>query len=321
MVRPLLFCNIGWMRAYQGQTATDKIIGGGRYVQIEKRGHEVCNFVDARGTMFGYVQPVGTHLKLEKLAASKDDDRLAGVDVVITAHRPQGDTVIVGWYRNATVYREPQPLTKPTALHKKNGVDSFRFTARAQDTKLLHPDDRTEVVPRGKGGMGQSNVWYADKASTSWLARVRRLLDSGKTAGPRKGKRPPPDVFKNAEVEAAGMAKVWEHYEARGYDLEDVSKANLGWDLEATSGKLTLRIEVKGLSGKVANIELTPHEYTAFLAHALDYRLCIVTSALTAPALAVCAFNLVSDGWVVESGSNLRSVAVKERIAAQVTLA
>lgn len=60
MPHPLLFCNIGWMREYQGQTATDKIIGGGRYVQIEKRGHEVCNFVVARGRMFGYVHARGT---------------------------------------------------------------------------------------------------------------------------------------------------------------------------------------------------------------------------------------------------------------------
>lgn len=320
MARPLLFCNIGWMRDYQGQTATDQIIGGGRYVQIERRGHEVCNFVDARGTRFGYVQPVGGHIKLERLGASSDADQLAGVDVVLTAHRPHGDTVIVGWYRNATVYRDLQSLTKPTALHKRNGVGSFRFKTRAQDAKLLHPDDRSEVVPRGKGGMGQSNVWYAEKASGAWLARVRRLLDGGKAAGPTKGKRPPPDVFKNAQVEAAAMARVWQHYVARDYKLDDVSKANRGWDLEATSGKLTLRIEVKGLSGKVANIELTPHEYKAFQKNALDYRLCIVTNALTAPALAVCAFNLVSDSWTVEAGSSLRRVTIKERTAAQVTL-
>lgn len=320
MARPLLFCNTGWMRDYQGQTATDKIIGGGRYVRIEKRGHEVCNFVDARGTMFGYVQPVGTHIKLEKLGAAKDDDELAGVDVVITAHRPGGDTVIVGWYRNATVYRDLQSLTKPTPLHKKNGVDSFRFMARAPDVKLLNPDDRSEVVPRGKGGIGQSNVWYADKASASWLARVRRLLDGGKAVGPRKGKRPLPDVFKNAQVEAAAMAHVWQYYEQRGYDLQDVSKENRGWDLEATSGNLTLRIEVKGLSGKAASVELTPNEYTAFLANALDYRLCIVTGSLVGPALSVCSINLASNSWIVEDGSALCRIAIKERVAAQVSL-
>lgn len=320
MPRPLLFCNIGWMREYQGQTATDKIIGGGRYVQIQKRGHEVCNFVVARGRMFGYVQPVGSHIKLEKLGATKGAAKLMGVDVVVTAHRPGGNTVIVGWYRNATIYRDPQPLTTATALHKKNGIDSFRYEAQAQDVRLLTPDHRTIVVPRGKGGMGQSNVWYADKASAPWLARVRRLIDEGNTAGHRNGKRPPPDAFRNAQVETVAMAHVWRHYEARGYELNDVSKENRGWDLEATSGSLTLRIEVKGLSGEVASIELTPNEYRAFVTKALDYRLCIVTGCLSEPELSICTFNLANENWTIEVGSDFRSVAIKERTAAQITL-
>jgi hypothetical protein len=299
---------------------TDRIIGGGRYVRIQKRGHEVCNFVDAGGFMFGYVQPVGSHIKLEKLGASKDADQLEGVDVVITAHRPRGDTVIVGGYRDATVYRDLQPLAMPTALHKKNGVCGFRFTSLVEDVKLLSPDDRSEVVPRGKGGMGQSNVWYAENASKAWITRVRQLLDGTKTFGPSKRKRLPPDVFKNAQVEDAAMNLAWAHYEARGYDLKDVSKANRGWDLEATSGKLTLRIEVKGLSGKVASIELTPNEYKALLKNALDYRLCIITDALASPVLDICAFNLVSGVWTVEAGSIRSSVTIKERTAAQVTL-
>ncbi len=116
------------------------------------------------------------------------------------------------------------------------------------------------------------------------------------------------------------MALVWAHYEERGYELEDVSKANLGWDLEATAGTLTLRIEVKGLSGKVASIELTPNEYKAFQKTTLDYRLCIVTNALTTPTLAVCTFNPVNGAWTVEAGSNLRRIAIKERIAAKIVL-
>jgi hypothetical protein len=319
--RPLLFCNVGWMRDYRGLTAMDQIVGGGRYVQIEKRGHEVCNFVARRGRLYGYVQPVGSQIRIEKLGAATDAARIDGVDVVLTAHRPKGDTVIVGWYRDATVYRELQPLTAPTALHRKNGVDTFRFTAAVRGARLLHPDDRSEAVPRGKGGMGQSNVWYAERAPAAWLARVRRLVDGGNPVQPKKGKRPPPDAFKNAQVEAAAMAHVWEHYEARGYELEDVSKLDRGWDLEARSGSLTLRIEVKGLSGKVASIELTPNEYKAFQTNALDYRLCVVTECLSGPTLSVCAFNVVSRAWTAEGSAGLRNITIKERVAAQVTLA
>lgn len=321
MPRPLLFCNIGWMRSYQGQTSDDKIIGGGRYVQVQERGHEVCNFVAARGRVFGHVQPVGAQIKIERLGASPQADELSGVDVVWTAHRPGGDTVIVGWYLDATVYRYAQDLTSPTALHRNNGIDSYRVEARASNATLLSHEQRTEVVPRGKGGLGQSNVWYAEEAPASFLTRVRNRLDGGVAATKgRPGKRPPPNVFQNQQVEKAAMDCVWTNYESLCYKITDVSKENKGWDLEASSGSLKLRIEVKGLSSSVAHIELTPNEYNAFKENALTYRLCIVTNCLTKPTLFVCAFNLAGGDWIVEDGTNLTKVTIKERAAAAVTL-
>ena len=40
----ILFCKIGWMENYCGQTANDQIQGGGSYVKKHGIGHEVCNF-------------------------------------------------------------------------------------------------------------------------------------------------------------------------------------------------------------------------------------------------------------------------------------
>jgi hypothetical protein len=59
------------MNKYRGRTDDDKIIGGGRYVTIEKRGHEVCNFVAASGKVYGYVQPVGKRIVIKKLGACR----------------------------------------------------------------------------------------------------------------------------------------------------------------------------------------------------------------------------------------------------------
>ena len=39
----ILFCKIGWMENYCGQTANDQIQGGGSYVKEHGIGHEVCN--------------------------------------------------------------------------------------------------------------------------------------------------------------------------------------------------------------------------------------------------------------------------------------
>mgnify|MGYP001607991926 FL=1 len=114
------------------------------------------------------------------------------------------------------------------------------------------------------------------------------------------------------------MKYIWHPCSALGYSLEDVSKENLGWDLEAVSGSLTLRIEVKGLSGQAASIELTPNEYNAFLEHATHYRLCIVTGCLDKPSLTTCFYNLVNEKWVAESKGSKRNVTIKEKMAATI---
>lgn len=324
MPRPLLFCNVGWMKRYQGQTKDDKIIGGGQYVKVKKRGHEVCNFLPIAGRAFGYVQPVGDRIVLTKLGAPRDSESLDGVDVVVTARRPGGDTVIVGWFENATVYEWPQPLRRPSARHKSNRVNSYRYKASAKDVKLLAPEQRTFIVPRGKHGIGQSNVWYAHAAAKSWLTQVRGLMRAAARPQLRRGvipKRGKPDPFNNAKVESAAMGHVWSHYQSQGYRLHDVSKENRGWDLEAKSGSLTLRIEVKGLSSDATSIELTPREYTAFGENSHTYRLCIVTMALVKPYLIVCSFNLASNAWAVETLGKYNSVRVKERVGATITVA
>jgi hypothetical protein len=40
----LFFCNIGWMNRYEGlKGKPDKIVGGGKYVDENNDGGEVCN--------------------------------------------------------------------------------------------------------------------------------------------------------------------------------------------------------------------------------------------------------------------------------------
>lgn len=53
----ILFCKIGWMENYCGQTANDQIQGGGSYVKEHGIGHEVCNFEPNPddGCLYGYV--------------------------------------------------------------------------------------------------------------------------------------------------------------------------------------------------------------------------------------------------------------------------
>ena len=189
----LLFCNVGWMKHYQGIDG-DSIERGGEYNQ-HSVGHEVCNFSSNRRTLYGYVQPTGQRIKLEKLGARKTDNRVDRVTVVWTAGPPSGGTVVVGWYKGATVYRDLQTIDKPNALQKRNGVTTFRIKAPADRAVLLPVEQRDLMIPRGvKGGIGQSNVWFSDKQESQQI--VEHVLDLV------RGDAPPtlPDIDLNQSI-------------------------------------------------------------------------------------------------------------------------
>lgn len=175
---PLLFCNVGWMRNYNGIDG-DSIERGGEYNR-HSVGHEVCNFSNTDGTLYGYVRPTG-QIKLERLGGSKKDVSISGVTVVWTAGPETGGTVVVGWYKEATVYRDAQTLQKPTAIQTRNGISSYRISAPADKAVLLPVEQRELIIPRAtKGGIGQSNVWYADSADSKKIVEsVSRLIDNG----------------------------------------------------------------------------------------------------------------------------------------------
>ena len=172
---PILFCNIGWMNHYDGIDG-DSIERGGKYNQ-HSTGHEVCNFSNNAGTLYGYVQPTG-QIKIEKLGGGKNEDFASGVTVVWTAGPETGGTAVVGWYKEATVYREAQTIRYPSALQKKNGISTYRIKAPVDKAMLLPVEQRELMIPRAvKGGIGQSNVWFADKEESQEIViRVLALI-------------------------------------------------------------------------------------------------------------------------------------------------
>jgi len=318
MPNPILFCNGGWMQYYQGITKNDKIVGGGKYVESNFSGHEICNFVKVKGFVYGYVHPTGNdQIHIERIGATKEEDEIKGVDVVFTAKKPgrQGGTVIVGWYKNATVYRYSIDNKWLSNTHKKNKISWHRIKAKAIDATLLTIDQRTIKVPRSKGGMGTSLVWYADDPKvSSWLTKIRTLL-KGKISTQIRAQSTPRqhDQAKKAIVESVAIEKSIAYYQELGYLVRSVERDNVGWDLEAQKDDITLFIEVKGLSGKDIVIELTPNEYKALEGKdKYDYRLCAVTSALHEKSiLHVFQFNNVLDKWESQDGTTLTLKEIK----------
>src|SRR5437868_5201445 len=139
----LLFCNIGWMSRYQGlKGKPDKIVGGGKFVDENKRGAEVCNFLRAEdGYVYGHVETwhgrntgaIDREIHLEKFGGGRgDSDKF---DVIWTATDPENrGRKIVGWYKDAEVFRHRQYFDSfPSKQHRKDEVESYRVSVRAKN--------------------------------------------------------------------------------------------------------------------------------------------------------------------------------------------
>ncbi len=317
---PVIFCNVGWMEHYQGLKHGDQIAGGGSYVKEEGRGHEICNFAPSRSILYGYVQPPGAQIDIERIGASADDQSINGVTVIWTATRPTGGTAVVGWFKNATVFREYQKFSNHPVIQQQNGIDGYWVSAPLDQANLLPVDERTLEIPRQvKGGMGRANIWYADRPESAAIVQRVLVLVGSKRVKPvvvkgRKGKQ---DQERKAQIETSAIRLCCEHFERLGYTVKSVEKDNLGWDLVASSGKTLLRVEVKGLSGSVFSIELTPNEFEAFDEKADAYRLAVVTNALDSPELFICRYSKEQNIWIVNGKTN-KSLLIEKRQSASI---
>lgn len=152
----IVFCRVGWMRFYSLWPEDDGPIGGGSYNDDESGG-EVNNFREVGGRYLGYVQAAtggetGLNLRRIDPAAGRRADSLDDVLVVLVARRPtEGGQVVVGWYAGATCHS--------AVTHWRSRF--FVWSADPERAVLLPRSERSMPIPKGKGGMGQSNVAYA----------------------------------------------------------------------------------------------------------------------------------------------------------------
>lgn len=158
------------MNDYQGITNEDSPKHGGSYIAQYKSGAEVYNFKPFNGIMYGFVEagwePKPRCINITNLGASKQAQSVEDVLVVwVARHSCKRQTLVVGWYRNARVYRASQEAPPDSPRKLPNGTDAEYFaTADKNDCVLVPPSLRICEIPRtekGKGGLGQKNIWYA----------------------------------------------------------------------------------------------------------------------------------------------------------------
>lgn len=334
----ILLCRTGWMNYYQGPSDNDAINGGGRWVLEHQSGHEIFNFMPSDDAFYGNAQP--THdgqINLQRIDnnLSGNEEYATNVLVIWCATRPNiGGTVVVGWYKNATVYRlwTELPATVDDG-RRQSDITHFRIKADAGNAFLLKPELRTKGIGGANNNncrFGQSNIRYLDKDNCQGLKNniIRYIVDTQKDSSNFVNLN---DTIRNddgesergvwgatnPEVEEKAIAFARKYYEEKNYTVKSVEKLNRGWDLEATRDNRTLHIEVKGLSGVQCAIKLTANEYKAFQSADDNYRLFVVTSSLTdTPSYFIC--KKVNDHMVFWDGSRKYECVANEIISAQI---
>ncbi len=170
-MQKVIFCNIAYMKNYCG-AKNDTPVNGGKYITENNDGGEVYNFLDYNGKCYGYFMHYGDKLSIERIDIDADKENYVDDVCVIWVAKKSSDSsnVIVGWYKNARVYRYVKNDFSCETLGYYPEPDKdlyYNIVADAKDCYLLPENMRNYIIPRaskiGKGkGMGQSAIWYAD---------------------------------------------------------------------------------------------------------------------------------------------------------------
>ena len=190
------------MKYYKGTTENDIPVNGGSYVNKNKIANEDMNFYplpDADGgfSCYGSVETKSTNritsneLHIEKIEGCKDLKNEPFVDDVLVIFCAKPDRIdtwpcIVGWYKNARVYRNYEKVVFDT----ENGVFEryYNIEAFKEDVVLLPKELRQKRTvwwaPRAKKqgyGFGQANVWYPtdvdSEAGRNYLKRIVQQIE------------------------------------------------------------------------------------------------------------------------------------------------
>lgn len=212
------------MKYYEGVTEEDKIKFGGSYVKEFNEGAEQYNFVDVNGFCYGYVSSKSTkgkanELHIEKIEGINDlSPEAEKVLVIWIARDPNAKhTKIIGWYKDATVYR----------TYQEKNIAFYNIKAKAENCVLLPVKKRNRIVYRateiGPGkGPGMAEIWYAQDPLAKDIVKehIDYIMNYD---GPIQNK-----YLKNEEVDAISTDVISEneHHKKGDYYFENEDYRN-----------------------------------------------------------------------------------------------
>lgn len=148
----IVFCRIGWAKYYRGDSDDIPRNGGSYNDNPQNIGFETYNFKNYNGKYYGYVKmDRKKSIRIERIdRCSAIDKSIDNVTVVWVA-----DNRIVGWYKNAIVFRKYEPIPAEI-IQERYLKDHDIYNVYSETAVLLREDERTFKVDK----MGRSNIWY-----------------------------------------------------------------------------------------------------------------------------------------------------------------
>jgi hypothetical protein len=336
------------MKWYKGpQPGDDKLFGGGSFNK-DSIGHEAYNFKTVQGKLWGYFQPYlskstkPTQLNLARIdpGTKETDELLRHVLVIFIAKRPTGGQVIVGWYKDATVYRDFYIANKEMNRDKFD----YNIETRSSNAVLLPEPLRTHSIPTGKGKTGQANAcylyesdgmrkrgaWinraldyvqnysganllnYGDDILSDELSSYADILQDKTVSKGSQGLLMTPQLRRQLEDHAVKQAV--RHFTSEKYRVVLKGKP---YDLLCTKGTSELRVEVKATQTTGQSIWLTPNEVCSAKQHnsALFIVHSIKVSGKRAPYKLSQGKTRLLNPWLIDKHGSRKDVLIQYDLA------
>ena len=185
MNKPIIFVRVADMKYYQGITENDIPYNGGAYVKETGIAHECHNFAPIVEDGQEYEKCIGffmmmggkgvEQLHIEKIPgceSMKHEEKVEDVIVVfVSKSRCSKNMRVVGFYKNATVYRHRHIMTIENDYEqeylfeaKKEDCVVLPYTTRFSDSAWYVPSSTSKY---SDFGFGRANVWFGGGKNAS----------------------------------------------------------------------------------------------------------------------------------------------------------
>lgn len=299
-MKKVLWVKFGWSEYYRGGPVDGNFgwLKDAKGSKKEGKGHEAFNFMPIDGTYYCYVPPQ------RKEYAPWNEDNIGWTVICLAKHPKHTGIHIVGWYENATLLgewlRPPREGSRVDADHLSSAYD-WSYCIRSKSAFFIPPEKRTIPFSHASVRQGKYSFLVGPDVKTNpekkdllalLTSRLERLHEVA-VHQPSEEAVPDPELdpadpltgFGSPEhrkkVEKAAEKAVIAYYADKKFRCTDMTKVKCGYDFHFKKASVSLHVEVKGTSSESAGFFLTRNEHDAGLTKDPEWRLAMVTHALS----------------------------------------